>query len=137
MRFLKKILVIVLCLALCGCGEGSTGKIDMDLTALSDTVAYAYVCAMISTPEEYEGQTVRLSGTFTVYQTSEKTYFACLVTDSTSCCSQSIEFVLDGDYSYPDDYPALGSTITVSGKLSTYYEGTYRYVTLLNATMKT
>lgn len=47
-----------------------------------------------------------------------------------------IEFVLGGDYSYPDDYPAIGTEITVVGKFNYYTEGFTTYCQLLNANME-
>ncbi len=44
--------------------------------------------------------------------------------------------MLDGDFSYPDDYPELGSTITISGVFDTYTEGEYMYVQLIDASME-
>ena len=62
-------------------------------------------------------------------------FFAVLISDATACCSQGIEFVLDGDYSYPDDYPLLGTNITVTGNFNYYKEGESTYCQLLNANM--
>ena len=55
-----------------------------------------------------------------------------MIADATACCSQGIEFVPDGDYTYPE----LNSSITVSGIFATYYEeGVYRYCRLIYAKM--
>ena len=58
-----------------------------------------------------------------------------IVSDATACCSQGIEFVLDGDYKYPDDYPAVDKTITVVGEFNYYKEEYNTYCQLLNAEM--
>ena len=50
-----------------------------------------------------------------------------------TCCSQGIEFVLDGDPKYPDDYPKLDTNITVSGEFNYYKEGVNIYCQLLHA----
>ncbi|MCD8097746.1 MAG: hypothetical protein LUE31_06900 [Lachnospiraceae bacterium] len=100
---------------------------DIDLTELSSAMVYAEVYNMMYTPDEYLGKSVRMSGTFTVYEGEDRNYYACIIEDATACCSQGIEFVLDGDFSYPDDYPDIDSTITVSGIFDTYYEGQSRY----------
>ena len=63
---------------------------------------------------------------------TKKYDFACVIADATACCSQGIEFVPDGDYTYPE----LNSSITVSGIFATYYEeGVYRYCRLIYAKM--
>ncbi|MCD7764402.1 MAG: hypothetical protein LUI14_14705 [Lachnospiraceae bacterium] len=142
------IFVLLVCnLSGCGTTDGATDTendstsaytdFDVDLTSLSSTVVYAEVSNMMTNPDKYEGKTVRMSGTFSVYEGEAKIYYACLIADATACCSQGIEFVLDGDFSYPDDYPELGSEITVSGIFDTYYEGEYMYVQLIDAEMTT
>ena len=73
---------------------------------------------------------------FSVYQGPNRNYYACLIADATACCSQGIEFVLDGDYTYPDDYPNVNSEITVTGTFDTYTEQGSLYCQLLNATIK-
>lgn len=111
---------------------------DVDLTKLSSTMVYSEVYNMMMTPDKYMGKKVKMSGNFGIYQdeTTGKIYFACLIADATACCSQGIEFVLDGDYSYPDDYPEINSLITVSGTFDTYEEDGYTYCQLINAEME-
>ena len=65
-----------------------------------------------------------------------KYIFAAIVPDATACCQQGIEFVLDGDYKYPDDYPEEGQSITIKGAFNSYDEYGFKYVQLLNAEMK-
>jgi len=66
-------------------------------------------------------------------ESSDKYYFACIISDATACCSQGIEFVLTDGYSYPDDYPEEGGDVCVVGVFDTYQEGGYTYCTLRNA----
>ncbi len=115
-----------------------TEDYDVDLTKLSSTMVYSEVYNMMITPDKYAGKKIKMSGNFGIYQdeTTGKIYFACLIADATACCSQGIEFVLSGDYSYPDDYPEVGSLITVSGTFDTYEEGGYTYCQLINAEME-
>ena len=43
---------------------------------------------------------------------------------------------IDKDYSYPEDYPAPGTEVTVTGVFDTYMEGEYmRFCQLIDATM--
>lgn len=109
--------------------------VDVDLTMLSSTMVYSEVYNMMVIPEDYIGKTVKMEGTF-AYDYDESTdtyYFACIVQDATACCSQGIEFVLTDDYSYPEDYPEAGGSITVVGVFDTYQEGENTYCTLKNA----
>ena len=113
-------------------------EIDVDLTKLSSTMVYSEVYNMMVEPDSYLGKTVKMSGPFAVYTDEEsgKNYFACIIQDATACCSQGIEFTLSGDYSYPEDYPAVNDIITVTGTFSTYEEDGYAYLTLLDARME-
>ena len=103
--------------------------IDYDLTKLSSDLIYAEVYNMMIFPKEYIGRTVKVSGVFTVYydEAKDKYHFACFVSDAAACCRQGIEFILEGDNVYPEDYPAEGAEITIQGVFGTYEEdgGTY------------
>ena len=109
--------------------------IDIDLTALSSTMVYSEVYNMMSSPQDYIGKVVKMAGAFAVYhdEAADVYYFACIIKDATACCAQGIEFVLDGDYVYPEDYPALQEEICVTGIFDTYQEGEYTYCTLRKA----
>ncbi len=116
-------------------GGQADGTIDVDLTQLSSTMVYSEVYNMMINPEDYLGRMVKMNGMFATYENEEtgQIYFACIISDATACCSQGIEFELVGDYSYPDDYPELGSDITVTGIFETYDEDGYTYCRLKNA----
>lgn len=97
---------------------------------------YAQVYDMVNNGDNYLGKTVKAKGPFSYFHESDgREFFAVIISDATACCSQGIEFVLDGDYSYPDDYPAIGTEITVVGKFNYYKEGFYTYCQLTDATM--
>ena len=121
----------------------STGNIDVDLTALSSTMVYSEVYSMMSFPDDYVGKTVKMKGQFAVYQATDENgafipdqiYFACVIADATACCSQGLEFVLAGEHTYPDDYPELGSEITVTGTFELYEEDGFQYCRLGNAVL--
>lgn len=113
----------------------SNGDIDVDLTQLSSTMVYSEVYNMVTVPELYIGKTVKMKGSFAMYhdEVTDVYYFACLIADATACCSQGIEFVLSGEHSYPEDYPELGSEISVVGTFGTYSEGENLYCTLFES----
>ena len=134
---LAAIIVIAL---FAGCGKdkeaaqsAKAAEYDVDLTELSSTMVYSEVYNMMTEPEKYMGRTVRMSGAFAVYEGETQNYYACIISDATACCSQGIEFVLDGEYAYPDDYPELGTDITVAGEFDTYYEDDILYCQLIHA----
>ena len=95
----------------------STDGVDVDLTRL--------------------GKTIKMTGQFVYYENpdTKAQYFACIIGDAMACCSQGLEFVLTGKHTYPDDYPELGSEITVSGTFELYGEGDNRYCRLVDAEM--
>ena len=136
-RIVCALLALLLAAALVACDGGTSADsgIDVDLTKLSSTMVYAEVSNMMTKPEDYLGKTVKMTGSFSIYhdEYTDKYYFACLIADATACCSQGIEFVLEGEHTYPDDYPAIGTDVTVQGIFDTYTEGEYQYCQLINA----
>ena len=110
----------------------------IDLTELSSTMVYSEVYNMMMVPEEYIGKTVIMKGQFDSYEdeNSKIRYFSCIITDATECCSQGLEFVLAGNHSYPNDYPAEGDEIIVKGVFQVKNEDGYNYICLENASFK-
>ena len=129
-------IALVLLFLLAGCAEqAAPSSIDVDLTQLSSTMVYSEVSNMMTAPEPYMGKTVKMNGAFSMYydEQNDHYYFACLIADATACCQQGIEFVLEGEHTYPDDYPNIGDEITVVGEFDTYDEMGYTYCQLLHA----
>lgn len=112
----------------------------VDLTALSSTMVYAEVFAMMSSPEDYVGKTVKMQGIFSKGQlyaagslNDGGTVFACVIQDATACCAQGIPFELAGDRTYPQDYPELGDTITVVGTFEIHEQEGMKFCRLRDA----
>lgn len=112
----------------------------VDLTALSSTMVYAEVFAMMSSPEDYVGKTVKMQGIFSKGQlyaagslNDGGTVFACVIQDATACCAQGIPFELAGDRTYPQDYPELGDTITVVGTFEIHQQEGMEFCRLRDA----
>ena len=116
----------------------AAGGVDLDLTQLSSTMVYSEVYSMMFAPEEYVGKTIKINGQFSAYEDTNtgKIYPACIVADATACCAQGIEFVRDGSFHYPEDYPELGTEITVTGVFQTYEENGTTYCHLVDAVME-
>lgn len=145
------ILSLLLCTgALFSCGQNETSEvtetseaalssaaIDYDLTTMSSTMVYSTVSNMMLYPDVYEGKMVRITGNFNVYHDTAggRDIFAAIVPDATACCEQGIEFVLQGEHTYPDDYPEEGQSITIQGLFNTYNEYGFNYVQLKDAEM--
>ena len=122
--------------------QASSNGVDVDLTVLSSTMVYSEVYNMLYFyPEDYYGKTVKMTGQFNVYQWVDESgivadmpvAYACIISDATACCAEGVEFVLEGDYTYPDDYPELGTEITVIGEFQPYEENGMTWYHLVNA----
>ena len=110
-------------------------RIDIDLTKMNANMVYSQVYDMVSNPNKYIDKVVKMRGPFSAFYSSETNlyYPAVLIKDATACCSQGMEFVLNGNPSYPSGYPKKDSEITVVGKFDVYYEGSDRYCHLVKA----
>ncbi len=146
---MKKHLSAFICLFLAcalavGCGKaapvpqststvpGKAKAIDLDLTGMSGSMVYAVVYDMMTNPDDYMGQTIKASGPYTpvFYDETDKTYHFVVVEDATACCQQGLEFVWAGQHNYPEDYPASGTALAVTGIFTSYQERdqTYYYL---------
>ena len=124
--------------------QTSADGVDVDLTVLSSTMVYSEVYNMLYFyTEDYYGKNVKMTGQFNVYQWVDESgivadmpvAYACIISDATACCAEGVEFVLEGDYTYPDDYPELGTEITVIGEFQSYEENGVTWYHLVNARM--
>ena len=144
------LLTLVLAVLACACsapvsGESGTAAqetaapepmaVDLDLSVLSGTVVYAQVCNIMNDPRPYLGKVIKMAGYYDAYESTEwdTVYHACVIPDATACCQAGIEFVRAGEHAGPDDYPALYSEITVTGRLEEYDEDGVPYVHLVDA----
>ena len=105
----------------------------IDLTKLTSTLVYAEVYNIMTSPGDYIGKTIKMSGAYSAqyYEPTDKVYHAVLIADAAACCSQGLEFEWNGEHAYPDDYPEVGSEIEVTGVFGSYEElgQTYYYLT--------
>ena len=121
--------------------QASSNGVEVDLTVLSSTMVYSEVYNMLyNDPAHYLGKTVKAKGTFSIYQLvtdgvlqPDPVSYACIISDAAACCAEGMEFVLEGDYTYPDDYPELGAEITVIGEFQSYEENGMTWYHLVNA----
>ena len=121
--------------------QASSNGVDVDLTVLSSTLVYSEVYNMLyNDPAHYLGKTVKARGTFSIYQhvtdgvlQPDPVSYACIISDAAACCAEGMEFMLEGDYTYPDDYPELGAEITVIGEFQSYEENGMTWYHLVNA----
>ena len=131
--------VLCLCaMVTAGPAEEQSGEdrfVDLDLSILSGTVVYAQIYNMLYDPSPFLGKVIRVSGYYDAFrdEKTETVYHACVVQDATACCAQGIEFVWKGEHTYPDDYAAPGTKLTVTGRLEMYQEGDASYLHLVDA----
>ncbi len=113
-------------------GTAAEERIDIDLTSMSSSMVYSTVYDMLTNPDPYKGKTVKMKGPFAVYldETTGNRFFACIIRDATACCAQGMEFALRNAGTWPDDYPELGTEVTVVGTFGTYVDDGYMYCTL-------
>lgn len=124
--------------------QASSDGAEVDLTVLSSTMVYAEVYNMLyNDSESYLGKTVRARGEFSIYQLvvdgvlqPDPVAYACIIADATACCAEGVEFALEGDYTYPDDYPEPGAEITVVGEFQAYEENGMTGYHLINARLE-
>lgn len=139
---LAAVLALV-CLTACGGAENGTANkdglnrppVDVDLTAMSKTMAYAQVADMYANPAAYANKTVRALGSFSTYEYGGGRVFSCTVSDSAGCCSLRLDFVPADGLSYPRDYPAEGTEITVFGTFRSRTENGSVFCELLGSQM--
>lgn len=97
----------------------SPDGVDLDLTRLSATMVFAEVAAMVRTPEDYLGKTVRMAGSLAVYEANPELGIDCFYTmviqDATACCQQGMEFI------WPEGtLPEAGTGLVVTGTFAEY-----------------
>ena len=129
---MKKYLSVLLALCLlCVCAAGCAEKGDtqeengiLDLTKLSGTLVYAEVYNIMSSPDDYIGRTIKMSGPYTAnyYEPTQKYYHSVIIEDAAACCAQGLEFEWKGEHSYPGDYPENGAKVEVTGVFGSYEE---------------
>ena len=102
----------------------SEREIDVDLTVLSSTMVYGEVYQITTSPEDYLGKAIKMSGVYysTYFDVTGLFYHYVVIEDAAACCAQGIEFVLSSDADYPDDYPLQESVIELVGVYDSYEE---------------
>jgi len=120
-KFTAVLLTLLMLCALSACGSNDlpASDVDYDLTTYGSTVLFAQITQMTDNPQDYNGKTVRMEGSFNPYPVHQKDgssqmRCSCIVWDNTKCCTAGLDFVLDG-LTYPDGYPEAGKTIVIEG----------------------
>ena len=121
----------ILLVALGGVGNYvDTEQNRIDLSHENATTAYTITANMLNNPNNYLGTTIKIKGTYFTTTNTNKAIHQLTVTDSTGCCSASIEFVLKSN-----SYPPINSIITIEGILESYIIDNATHYRLNNATI--
>lgn len=132
------IFALLFCLLLSGAAAAQASipiQIDLDMSLMSGTVAYAQVYQMMYEPEAYLGKIIRVTGFFDAFEDRETgiVYTSCVIPDAAACCAQGLEFIWAGDHPWPEAYPEPGASLTVTGRFETYIEDNWMYLRLADA----
>lgn len=107
-------------------------EVDVDLTALSSILIFSEVNNMMIKPDRYMGKTIKMSGQYyhTYYEETGQYYHYVIIADATACCEQGLEFIWNGEHTFPDAYPEEGTNVEVEGVFGSYEElgVTYYYI---------
>lgn len=100
-------------------------KVDENISILPQSLAFAQVQRMMYYPKEYEGLTVKITGTYYCEIIPELNILirAVMLMDETSCCQGYFEL----EFPEGTDYPDLGEEIMVVGSYAAHNDGQYDY----------
>ena len=105
-------------------GSGAAPEVDLDLTRLSSTMAYAALLNVVTEPEAYVGKMIKINGLFGSFQDRDgNIYCGVTLMDPTACCASGLDCVLKSEYEYPKDYPAIGADVTIAGRFEVHRSG--------------
>ena len=105
--------------------ESSTPEItniDVDITQLSSTMAYAELYNIMVNVDSYLGKSIKMRGSYKAFLSdlTNLYYHFVVIGDVAACCEIGMEFIWNGEHKYPDDYPAEDSRIEVVGVFGSY-----------------
>ena len=125
------LLMCAICIFVSGCsGGGETSdadvpkQIDIDLSEMSNVLAYSQISSILDSPDDYLDKTIRINGQYlaSFYEETDSYYHFVVVADSSLCCQYYLEFELSGESAYPNDYPEENANIEVVGVFARYDE---------------
>ena len=114
---MKRMIALGLFLALAAMlapGFAEPAEVDLDLSEMPASVAYAQAIAMQREPEAYAGQVVRVAGIFNYSEARERGVI--IIADRSGCCETFMDFVCAEALSYPADSPDLDARFVLVGR---------------------
>lgn len=103
---------------------------EIDLSTFSSTMLFSELSRILSEYPTYIGKTIKINGLYSNMPYSDGSanlYHYVLVTDSTACCQQGLEFVIENG----TEYPVMGDNTCVTGVLESYTENGQTYCHLV------
>ena len=101
----------------------NTDGVDIDLSQMGTTMAYAELSNIIYYADDYVGKVIRMTGTAVSYhdEQTDTQYYAVMILDASACCSSGFDLLPAEGQAFPEN----GQEITVTGELEMYevYEG--------------
>ena len=117
--------------------DGAAAKtpgVDLDLTRLSSTMAYAALTNVVTDPNPYLGKMIKIKGQFDAFRDRDGNFYCGVtVTDPTACCASGLDCLFKSKYEYPKDYPEPGSDVTVAGRFAIHQDGKKSVYRLVDA----
>ena len=143
---MKKVVALFLslfvALSFCACAKaaekGSMAEESFDFTAYNSLIAYSKMCEILRDSDRYVGATFKVKGRFVSYyvDSMEEYHASVTIEDTPNCCAVGLEFVLKGEPSCPEGYPARDEIVTIEGKFETYEDKGVTYPRLIEAEIK-
>jgi ABC-type glycerol-3-phosphate transport system substrate-binding protein len=104
--------------------DAEYNTLTLDLTAFTPTEASEVAHKISECPGEYLGTRIKVRGVYEAaenYNTGDYIH-AVTVTNQVQCCPAVLEFIWNGEHSYPEDYPKEFSEIEIEGVMKRYRE---------------
>ena len=119
-------------------GTEVTERVDeVDLSAMSATMAFAEVTQMTRQPQLYDGATVTMRGGLMMFVVDETTgvgNYSCYVEDATKCCQRGIGFTIDEPLE-DTSFLVEGTQVVVRGTFEIYDVDGRHFVRIANCEM--
>lgn len=127
----KILLVMVFVMFLFGCGRETANKnieeliIDIDVSVMSDVMAYSTLENIMYNPTEYIGKMAKIKGSFyyEYYEELNMKFYAILLMDETDCCMAFAEV----EFEEGIEYPRVGDECVIIGEVKTKMVDGYEY----------
>ncbi|PWM44947.1 MAG: hypothetical protein DBX47_05200 [Clostridiales bacterium] len=137
-KIITYIFLIFILLSLSSCSQKSTvkestetnaeQKTQEDIINITEKLYVTYINEIYTNTSDYVGKTIKIEGMFTYEEAKNQKYYYVYRTGP-GCCGNDGS-MCGFEFTYDKGYPNKNDWIEVIGKLRTYDEGGYTYLTL-------